>query len=42
MFAERFADIFAQFEGLIAECRINDEEMSFAADTVGESFNLDS
>jgi hypothetical protein len=35
MFSERFADIFAQFEGLVAECRISVEEMSFAADIVG-------
>jgi hypothetical protein len=42
MFTERFADIFAQFEGLIAECRISVEEMSFAADMVGEPFKLSS
>jgi hypothetical protein len=36
MFYERFADIFAQFEGLMADCRINLEEMSFAADIVGQ------
>jgi hypothetical protein len=34
MFTERFADIFAQFEGLIADCRISVEEMSFTADIV--------
>jgi hypothetical protein len=35
MFTERFADIFSQFEGLIADCLISVEEMSFAADMVG-------
>ncbi|KAH7333217.1 hypothetical protein BKA65DRAFT_41432 [Rhexocercosporidium sp. MPI-PUGE-AT-0058] len=34
MFSERFADIFAQFDGLVAECRISVEEMSFAADII--------
>ncbi|KAI8631706.1 hypothetical protein F5Y19DRAFT_402314 [Xylariaceae sp. FL1651] len=34
MFSERFAEIFAQFEGLVAECRINMEEMSFTADII--------
>jgi hypothetical protein len=40
MFLERFADIFTQFEGLTADCRINVEEMSFAADIVGWPLNL--
>lgn len=34
MFLERFADIFAQFEGLIATCRVSVEELSFTADAV--------
>ena len=35
MFKERFADIFSYFEGLMADCRISVEEMSFTADVVG-------
>jgi hypothetical protein len=37
MFSERFADIFAQMEGLVAECRISVEEMSFTADIVSST-----
>lgn len=36
MFSERFGDIFAQFEGLIAECRIGAEEMFFMTNIVGQ------
>ncbi|PMD48055.1 hypothetical protein L207DRAFT_559805 [Hyaloscypha variabilis F] len=34
MFTERFADIFDQFDILIAECRISVEDMSFSADMI--------
>lgn len=34
MFKERFADIYGQFDGLIAKCSIISENMSFAADMV--------
>lgn len=34
LFLERFADIFAQFEGLVATCWVSVEELSFTADAV--------
>jgi hypothetical protein len=41
MFTERFADIFDQFDILIAECRISVEDMSFSADMVGETIQTE-
>jgi hypothetical protein len=40
MFADRFSDILGRFEGLIAECKIIVEEMSFTADIVGYIYQI--
>jgi hypothetical protein len=40
MFADRFSDILGRFEGLIAECKISVEEMSFTADIVGYIYQI--